>query len=83
MIKQFLKDLYVHWRTLEGLPVRQPYAEEYLGKVHSKPSVKTNPRASSEPGRGTNPSVISEPRSGTNPPPLSEPIAARGRKEIR
>jgi hypothetical protein len=35
MIKTFLKDLYVAWRTLEGLPVREPYAEEYLGKVHS------------------------------------------------
>jgi hypothetical protein len=35
MVKQFLKDLYVAWRTLEGLPVREPYAEEYLGKKHS------------------------------------------------
>lgn len=35
MVKMFLKDLYVAWRTLEGLPVREPYAEEYLGKVHS------------------------------------------------
>ncbi len=34
MIKMFLKDLYVAWRTLEGLDVRPPYAEEYLGKVH-------------------------------------------------
>ena len=36
MIKMFLKDLYVVWRQLEGLPVRAPYAEEYLGKVHEK-----------------------------------------------
>lgn len=35
MIKMFLKDLYVAWRTLEGLTVREPYAEEYLGKKHS------------------------------------------------
>lgn len=34
MIKMFLKDLYVAWRTVEGLPVRTPYAEEFLGKVH-------------------------------------------------
>ena len=34
MIKEFLKDLYVSWREIEGLPVREPYAEEYLGKVH-------------------------------------------------
>ncbi len=25
MVKEFLKDLYVAWRTLEGLPVRKPY----------------------------------------------------------
>jgi len=35
MIKMFLKDLYVAWRTIEGLPVRVPYAQEYLGKGHS------------------------------------------------
>jgi len=34
MVKMFLKDLYVAWRTLEGLPVRKPYSEEYLGKRH-------------------------------------------------
>ncbi len=36
MIKEFQKDLYVEWRTIEGLPVRKPYAEEYLGKEHGK-----------------------------------------------
>ena len=35
MVKMFLKDLYVAWRTLEGLPVRKPYEEEYLGRKHS------------------------------------------------
>lgn len=34
MIKMFLMDLWVAWRTMEGLEVRAPYAEEYLGKVH-------------------------------------------------
>jgi hypothetical protein len=34
MIKMFLKDLYVAWRTLEGLPVREPYQEQYLGHQH-------------------------------------------------
>ena len=34
MTKQFLQDLYAAWRKIEGLPVRPPYAEEYLGKVH-------------------------------------------------
>jgi hypothetical protein len=35
MIKEFLKDLYVAWRTIEGLPVREPYMVEYLGKRHA------------------------------------------------
>jgi hypothetical protein len=34
MVKMFLKDLYVAWRTIEGLEVREPYQEEYLGKRH-------------------------------------------------
>jgi len=34
MLKMFFKDLYVAWRTLEGLPVRKPYSEEYLNKKH-------------------------------------------------
>lgn len=35
MIKMFIKDLYVAWRTLEGLPVREPYQVEYLGHKHA------------------------------------------------
>lgn len=35
MVKMFLKDLYVAWRSIEGLPVRAPYQEEYLNKRHS------------------------------------------------
>jgi hypothetical protein len=35
MVKMFLRDLYVAWRTLEGLEVRAPYQEEYLGHKHS------------------------------------------------
>lgn len=34
MIKMFLIDLHRTWRLFEGLPVRPPYAAEYLGKVH-------------------------------------------------
>ncbi len=34
MVKMFLKDLYVAWREIEGLPVRVPYQEEYLGHEH-------------------------------------------------
>jgi len=36
MIKNFLKDLYASWRELEGLSVRPPYKEEYLGHVSSR-----------------------------------------------
>ena len=35
MIKMFLKDLYVAWRTIEGLTVRPSYQEEYLGHKHA------------------------------------------------
>jgi hypothetical protein len=35
MVKMFIKDLYAAWREIEGLPVRVPYAEEYLGKKHA------------------------------------------------
>lgn len=35
MVKMFLKDLYVAWRTLEGLEVREPYQEQYLNHKHS------------------------------------------------
>jgi hypothetical protein len=41
MIKMFLKDVYVAWRTIENLPVRPSYAEEYLGKAHSIKITKT------------------------------------------
>lgn len=34
MVKMFLAELYGQWRPLEGLPVRAPYAEQYLGHVH-------------------------------------------------
>ena len=36
MVKMFLKDLYVAWRTLEGLEVRPPYQTEYLGHDHTE-----------------------------------------------
>lgn len=35
MVKMFLLDLYLVWRPMMGLPVRELYAEEYLGKKHS------------------------------------------------
>lgn len=34
MIKMFLKDLYVAWRTDQNLSVRPTYQEEYLGHKH-------------------------------------------------
>ena len=35
MLKMFLKDLYAAWRPMHGLPVREPYQEQYLGHKHS------------------------------------------------
>lgn len=34
MVKMFIKDLYVKWRTIEGLTVRPSYQEQYLGHTH-------------------------------------------------
>lgn len=34
MVKRFLADLYVAWRTLEALPVAPEYSEAKLGHVH-------------------------------------------------
>jgi hypothetical protein len=36
MIKIFLRDLYIEWRTLEGLPVAPTYQESKLGHVHGE-----------------------------------------------
>lgn len=36
MIKMFLRDLYMAWRTLEGLPTYPTYEQEKLGIVHKK-----------------------------------------------
>ncbi len=38
MVKLFLIDLYVAWRTLEGLPVSKPFHESKLGMKHRKAS---------------------------------------------
>jgi hypothetical protein len=38
IVKQFLIDLYVAWRTLEGLEVSKPYSEAKLGIIHIKAS---------------------------------------------
>jgi hypothetical protein len=45
MVKTFLADLWVKWRTLEGLPVTLPYSEAKLGM----PPHQSNPNHSSGP----------------------------------
>lgn len=34
MVKMLIIDLWVRWREYEELPIRRPYAEEYLGRTH-------------------------------------------------
>lgn len=47
MIKHFIMELYANWRKIEGLPVRKPYEEEYLGRKHSgKKEIKIKKRVS-------------------------------------
>lgn len=36
MVKRFLADLYVHWRTLEGLPLAEEYSAAKLGLRHQE-----------------------------------------------
>lgn len=43
MVKMFLKDLYVTWRAFEGLRIREPYSEEYLGKHHDADPIAAEP----------------------------------------
>ena len=31
-MKEFMKEFYVEYRTLKGLPVREPYSQEFMGK---------------------------------------------------
>ena len=35
MVKMLLLDLWKAWREIEELPIRPPYAEEYLDKRHA------------------------------------------------
>jgi len=42
MVKRFLADLYVAWRTLEGLPVEPDYHEGKLGHKHGGPDDTPN-----------------------------------------
>jgi Transposase IS116/IS110/IS902 family len=35
MTKMVLQDIWHNWRQLEGYPVRESYATEYLGKIHA------------------------------------------------
>lgn len=42
MVKMLLLEFWKEWRTLEGLEVRVPYQEQYLGHVHTdKPSAES------------------------------------------
>lgn len=34
MVKMFLQELWIQWRTVEGLPVTVPYKEAMLGRTH-------------------------------------------------
>lgn len=36
MVKMFLRDLYVQWRTIEGLPVAETYHAGVQGHIHGK-----------------------------------------------
>jgi len=35
MVKMLLQEFWIQWRTLEGLPIRESYQEQYLGHKHT------------------------------------------------
>ena len=40
-VKMFLRDLWVAWRQLEGLPVSEPYEVAFLGRrPHGDPNLQ-------------------------------------------
>lgn len=53
MVKRFLAHLWQVWRALEGLPVRSPYIEEYMGHSHiDEPKTYGWPKVGSVEPRG-------------------------------
>jgi hypothetical protein len=57
MVKAFLQDLWVKWRTLEGLEVTVPYSEAKLGMPPhgGMPTEESNPQPNSAPQMVSNP----------------------------
>ena len=40
MVKQFLADLWIAWRHLEGLPITQSYAQRFMPEMHPARTIK-------------------------------------------
>jgi hypothetical protein len=47
-VKMFLQDLFIAWRKLEGLPIREPYAVEKLGMPPHESAVAQDAEAGKE-----------------------------------
>lgn len=77
MVKMFLLEMWKQWRTLEGLEVRVPYAEEYLNRQHHAPGQSGQSSQGSEPFRVGQPFPQSEPSRGGHPMAPSAPIIDR------
>jgi hypothetical protein len=70
MVKQFLAQLWLKWRELEGLPVTDPYSVAVQGaRPHGmdSPRAASNPHSVSEPRRPRNPAANSAPEAPSNP----------------
>lgn len=79
MIKMFLADFWVKWRTLEGLPITPTYHEAILGHKHggSASEESSNPDTLSEPAVSRNPRTSSESDGVRNPISDSESMQRR------
>ena len=81
MIKVWLSHLWEVWRKIEGLPVRNIYAEGKLGHNHYiKPRDYGWPEI--QPERARVPVIGSEPLTGREPDRESEPIPMRYPKSV-
>jgi hypothetical protein len=72
MVKRFLCDLYVAWRTVEGLPVEKEYGEAKLGHVHTESGLGSKPSTTNESIEPSKPISANESEKNSNPPNANE-----------
>ena len=83
MAKQFLADYWREWRTMEALPTRPPYCEEYLGRIHHTLDHATRYLTESEPQTEGDPKCTSVSPQNKNAPRRSRAPTTTGEPKRR